>query len=84
MNALCAGRGAASGKTCSGSLLGADDANDTQMINSTHVKAYRSAAGGKRMGRAPVGKWFLQVVLTEGPTILGVKIAIARYSKVVP
>ena len=33
---------------------------DTQMIDSTHVKAHRSAAGGKRMAR-PVGKWFLRL-----------------------
>jgi hypothetical protein len=30
------------------------------MIDSTHVKAHRSASGGKRMAR-PVGKWFLQL-----------------------
>ncbi len=29
----------------------------TQMIDSTHVKAHRSASGAKRMAR-PVGKWF--------------------------
>ena len=45
---LCAGRGVASGKTCSGSLLGTASSVDTQMINSTHVKAHRSASGGKR------------------------------------
>jgi hypothetical protein len=28
-----------------------------QMIDSTHIKAHRSAAGGKRMAR-PVRKWF--------------------------
>jgi transposase len=31
---------------------------DTQMIDSTHVKAHRSASGAKRMAR-PVGKRFL-------------------------
>jgi len=30
---------------------------ETQMIDSTHVKAHRSASGAKRMAR-PVGKWF--------------------------
>jgi hypothetical protein len=30
------------------------------MIDSTHVKAHRSAADGKRMAR-PVGKWFLRL-----------------------
>jgi hypothetical protein len=30
------------------------------MIDATHVKAHRSAAGGKRMAR-PVSKWFLQL-----------------------
>jgi transposase len=30
----------------------------TQMIDSTHIKAHRSASGGKRMAR-PVGKWFV-------------------------
>jgi hypothetical protein len=30
------------------------------MIDSSAVKAHRSAAGGKRMAR-PVGKWFLQL-----------------------
>jgi hypothetical protein len=29
-------------------------------IDSSHVKAHRSAGGGKRMAR-PVGKWFLQL-----------------------
>ena len=47
ITALCAGRGAASGKIRSGSLLGTDGSTDTQMIDSTHVKAHRSAAGGK-------------------------------------
>src|SRR6266436_9764384 len=43
ITASCAGRGLASGKTCSGNGRSAD----TQMIDSTHVKAHRSAAGGK-------------------------------------
>jgi hypothetical protein len=30
------------------------------MIDSTHIKAHRSAAGGKRMAR-PGGKWFLML-----------------------
>ncbi|HJP68681.1 MAG TPA: hypothetical protein VJ846_07245, partial [Sphingomicrobium sp.] len=29
----------------------------TMSIDSTHIKAHRSAAGAKRMAR-PVGKWF--------------------------
>ena len=41
-------------------LAGNGRSTDTQMIDSTHVKAHRSAAGGKRMAR-PVGKWFSQV-----------------------
>ena len=38
-------------------LAGNGRSTDTQMIDSTHVKAHRSATGGKRMAR-PVGKWF--------------------------
>jgi hypothetical protein len=30
------------------------------MIDSTYVKAHRSASGGKRMAR-PVGKWFFEL-----------------------
>ncbi|MGB6466601.1 MAG: IS5/IS1182 family transposase, partial [Xanthobacteraceae bacterium] len=41
-------------------LAGNGRSTDTQMIDSTHVKAHRSAVGGKRMAR-PVGKWFLQL-----------------------
>ena len=37
-------------------LAGNGRSADTQMIDSTHVKAHRSAAGGKRMAR-PVVKW---------------------------
>lgn len=44
-------------------LAGSGRSTDTQMIDSTHVKAHRSAAGGKRMAR-PVGKWFSQVAQT--------------------
>jgi transposase len=43
--------------------------NDTKMIDSTHVKSHRSAAGGQRMAR-PVGKWFLQVAQTRRPSVL--------------
>jgi transposase len=41
-------------------LAGNGRSTDTQMIDSTHVKAHRSAAGGKRMAR-PVGRWFLKL-----------------------
>ncbi len=41
-------------------LAGRGRSTETQMIDSTHVKAHRSAAGGKPMAR-PVGKWFLQL-----------------------
>jgi hypothetical protein len=41
-------------------LAGNGRSADTQMIDSTHVKAHLSAAGGKRMAR-PVGKWFLRL-----------------------
>ena len=44
---LCAGAQRTFGKTCSGSLLETDDPAETQIIDSTHVKAHRSAAGGK-------------------------------------
>ena len=39
-------------------LAGCGRSADTQMIDSTHIKAHRSAAGGKHMAR-PVGKWLL-------------------------
>ena len=55
MRVLCAGRGAASGKTCSGSLANGRS-TDTQMIDSTHVKAHRSAAGGKGERKQAVGR----------------------------
>jgi len=35
-----------------------------------HVKAHRSAAGGKRMAR-PVGKWFSQVAQTVCTNVSG-------------
>jgi len=51
-------------------LAGSGRSNDTQMIDSTHVKAHRSAAGGKRMAR-PVGKWFSQVAQTVCTNVSG-------------
>ena len=45
-------------------LAGRGRSTATQMIDSTHVKAHRSAAGGKRMAR-PVGKWFFAVGLKQ-------------------
>ena len=38
-------------------LAGEGRSTEMQMIDSTHIKAHRSAAGGKRMAR-PVRKWF--------------------------
>jgi transposase len=43
------------------------DAGTFQAIDSTPVKAHRSAAGGKRMGR-PVGKWFFDLALQSAKT----------------
>src|SRR5258708_34555291 len=43
---LCGGRGAAYGRTCS-ALADRGRSSDTQMIDSTHIKAHRSASGGK-------------------------------------
>jgi transposase len=51
-------------------LAGNGRSTDTQMIDSTHVKAHRSAAGGKRMAR-PVGKWFLQLARTVCTNVSG-------------
>ena len=44
-------------------LAGGGRATDTQMINSTHVKAHRSAAGGKRGSKSR-----LLVARAEGAT----------------
>ena len=44
-------------------LAGQGRATDTQMINSTHVKAHRSAAGGKRGSKSR-----LLVARVEGAT----------------
>ena len=44
-------------------LAGGGHATDTQMINSTHVKAHRSAAGGKRGSKSR-----LLVARAEGAT----------------
>ena len=41
-------------------LAGRSRSHQTQMIDSTYVKAHRSASGGKRMAR-PVGKWFFEL-----------------------
>jgi hypothetical protein len=41
-------------------LTGSAAVFGTALIDSSHVKAHRSAGGGKRMAR-PVGKWFLQL-----------------------
>ena len=40
-------------------LAAAGNIPDELSIDSTHVKAHRSAAGSKRMAR-PVGKWFVR------------------------
>src|SRR5689334_3521573 len=50
--ALCAGRGAAYGKNLFRELAGSGRSTATQMIDSTHVKAHRSAAGGKGGSRS--------------------------------
>ena len=42
----------------------------TASIDSSHVKAHRSAGGGKHMAR-PVGKWFLQLPKTVCTNVSG-------------
>ena len=51
-------------------LAGSGRSTATQMIDSTHVKAHRSAAGGKRMAR-PVGKWFCNWLKTICTNVSG-------------
>ena len=51
VQSLCAfGRAAAFGKTCSGSLPARDARHTRKTINSTHIKAHRSAARGREKG----------------------------------
>jgi len=55
-------------------LAGRGRSRQTQMIDSTYVKAHRSASGGKRMAR-PVVKWSFRLVSTICENVSGLSAA---------